>query len=147
MEIRATKERFFINQNGKYIGSFSGTQSIKAVYEDGTEVILHAGVSPEIPDNAKEIACPPDDPRQEWNGSKNAWLPTLSELRTADEKEKNAIAEQKEREKKEAAKIEASKPNYGSVEDQLKYATENGLDALVSRNIEIRNNFKKTGEK
>ena len=36
----------------------------------------------------------------------------------------------------------ASKPHYGTAEEQLEYAVENGWDALVSRNLLIKSNFK-----
>ncbi len=49
--------------------------------------------------------------------------------------------------KRIAAIIEkASKPDYGTAEEQLEYLCESGLTALVVRNTIIKNQFNKDGE-
>lgn len=73
--LKPTEPKFFVDDKGAYLGSFSGIQKLTGKYEDGTEVILHPGEFPPIPMGAIEIPSGPEYASQIWDFVKKKWLP------------------------------------------------------------------------
>lgn len=74
MILKPTQPKFYVDLDGRYLGSLSGIQKLKGIYEDGTEVVLHPGEFPAIPLGAKEVASAPNEASQIWDFKKEKWL-------------------------------------------------------------------------
>ncbi len=72
--LKPTLPKFYANEKGEYLGSFSGIQKLIGKYEDGTEAILHPGEFPIIPLDAKEISCAPSSMEYLWDFKKKKWI-------------------------------------------------------------------------
>lgn len=73
--LKPTEPRFYVDLDGRYLGSLSGIQKLIGLYEDGSEEVLHPGEFPIIPLGAREISSAPNDARQIWDFENEKWLP------------------------------------------------------------------------
>lgn len=73
--LKPTEPKFYVDLDGRYLGSLSGIQKLVGTYEDGSEAVLHPGEFPFIPLGAREVSSAPSDARQLWDFNKKVWLP------------------------------------------------------------------------
>lgn len=72
--LKPTEPKFYVDLDGRYLGSLSGIQKLIGIYADGSEVILHPGEFPNVPLGAQEVSSAPNDANQIWNFKKKEWL-------------------------------------------------------------------------
>ena len=73
MQLKATKTKYYVNNEGYYIGAFIGVQKLVGIYEDGSEVILHPGEFPPLPEGTIEVSFPPISAVQRWDNINKSW--------------------------------------------------------------------------
>ncbi len=71
--LKSTEPKFYVDLDGRYLGSLSGIQKLIGTYEDGSTAILHPGEFPAIPLGAREVSSAPLYARQIWNFNEERW--------------------------------------------------------------------------
>lgn len=92
--------------------------------------------------NEKEVEVSDDTPVDTINGIHYLLTP----LRQKEELEKKEAWEAAEPQRLVEVAINNRKIEYGTAEEQIEYAVENGWDALVKRNLAIKDKYQIKGE-